>query len=129
MLDDDRLVTHVVDRHRAEPVEDPPHGRSRLLRACRIDGARDEQPVDGPGHRNVVEAETLGLLCLLLDLPHGLVVERAVAFAGRRVEHLESEEAVRPTDDLLAATHRPVSPRVRYDHDAELEPLRTMDRE
>ena len=129
VLDDDGLVAHVVDRHRAEPVEDPPHRRSSLLPAPRIDGAGDEQTVDGPRHRDVVQAETLGLLGLLLDLAHRLVVERAVALARRRVEHLEAEEAVRPADDLLAAPHRPVAARVRHDDDAELEPLRRMDRE
>ena len=129
LLDHEWLVTDVLERDRTEPVEHPRHRRSSLLPPRRIDRPGDEQAVDRPRHGHVVQAEQLRLLGCLLGRAHGLVVERATALPGRRVQHLEAEEPVGAADDLLSARRRSVAPRVRDDDDAELEALCRMDRE
>ena len=68
-----------------EPLEHPADRRSLVPLARAVDRARDDQPVHRAGHRDVVEAQPLGVLGLVLRLLDLLVRGRADARAGARV--------------------------------------------
>ena len=115
---------------RIEPIDHPADRRLAVGSPLRVDRARDDQPVDRPRHRDVVEAEALLALLLLGRLLHLLPREHALAPAARRVHRAEAEAAVRERDDLVRASRAPrVAARVSDDHDLELEPLGGMDRQ
>ena len=110
-----------------EPSENP--GDRRLLGgvvAGPID-AGDDQTLHRAGHRDVVEAESLGLLGALALALHVPVRRRADSRAGRRVGDLEAEPAVGEGKDVR--DRGPEAPGVGHDDDLELEALRRVDRE
>ena len=112
-----------------EPAEHPADRRRLVGAAVAVDRARDDQPVDRTGHRNVVEAQPLGLLLRLARRLHVLVGVRGRPLPGRRVGDPEPEAAVGKAQDLVAAGRAPVAAGIRDDDDLELEPLRGMDRQ
>ena len=73
---------------------------SRSLRS--VDRARDDQPLHRPRHRDVVEAQSLGLLLRGPRLLDVLVRGRADARARARMRDLEPEAAVGEAEDLVA---------------------------
>ena len=94
------------------------------------DGARDEEPVDRAGHRDVVEAQPLRAAGLALGVEHLVVAEDGLALTGGRVDDLEAEAPVGEREDLVGR-RRPaeIAARVGDDDDLELEPLRGVDRQ
>ena len=128
-LDHDRLVGDVVERRRIESVEHPADRRPLVRRPPRVDRAGDDQAVDRPRHRDVVEAPSLGLVRRLLGLPQRVVVECALPGARQRMTNLEAEASVGQADDLFSASCRAVAAGVRDDHDRELEALGGMHRQ
>ena len=110
-----------------EPSEHP--GDRRLLGGVVAgpDRAGDDQPLHRAGHRDVVEAESLGLLGALAFALHVLVRRRADARPGCRVRDLEAEPAVGERQDVR--DRRPDAPGVGHDDDLELEALRPVDRQ
>ena len=121
---DDRLVS-------IEPFEDPADGRRAIGGALGIDRAGDDQAIDRPRHRDVVEPEPLRTL--LVALPHRCTFpnpKTGCRSPRRRMHHPEPEPAVRERDDLVRpARATDVTPRVRHDHDLELETLCAVDRQ
>ena len=120
---DDVAVLELAD---LEPVEHPADRRLRVA-PFRIDRSGDDQAVDRARHRDVVEAEPLGLVRRLLGVPDRLVGEGGEPLSRQRVDDLEAEAAVREADDLLPAGRQALPPGVGDDHDLELEALRGMD--
>ena len=113
-----------------EPVEHPADRRRAVGGAPGIDRAGDDETVDRARHRDVVEAEPLGMLLVALGLPHLLEAEHRLPVAPCRVHHAEPETTVRERDDLVRpARAADVAPCVRDDHDLELEPLGRVDRQ
>ena len=94
-----------------------------------VDRAGDDQPVDRARHRDVVEAQPLGLVLGRARLLDVLVVEHAVPLARDRVGDAEAEAAVGEAEDLVGGRRVAVAPGVGDDDDLELEPLRRVDRE
>ena len=127
-----QLDRRLVDlRHRAvrvEALEHPADRRRAIRRSLGIDRSRDDQTVDRPRHRDVVQAKPLGALLVSCGLLHRVPGEHATPIAQRRMHHPEPEPPVRERDDLVrAARSADVAPGVRDDHDLELEALRGVD--
>src|SRR5262249_9612303 len=118
-----------IDGDGPETVQHPADRGPRLAGAIGVDRARDDELVDRPRHRHVVQAPALRLVRGLLGLPHLVVVECAAPLSGQWVADLEAEAAVGQADDLLPTRSGPIAPGVRDDDDAKLEPLRSVDRE
>src|SRR5918996_3603383 len=107
--DDARALSHELQRPFAgffqlTGVQSPQYPADR--RTCigsllRIDRARDDQAVDGPRHRHVVEPQPLGLLLGALRLAHGLVLERTAALARSGIRYTKAEPAIREAQDLV----------------------------
>jgi hypothetical protein len=112
-----------------EPVEDPAQRRRAFGVSTGIDRAGHDQPVDRTRHRNVVEAQPLGLVLTAPLGSHFLPVERALARAGDRVGDPEAEASVGQGEDLVECRRGAVATGVGDDHDLELQPLRGMDRQ
>ena len=131
-LELDRLGRRALDLvARAEPVEHPTDRRVAILRAFEIDRAGDDQPVDRARHRDVVEAQPLGVVLVLLGL-------RARRRSRRRPSRLPEIGSITRKPKLPSGRTRisfadgradAVAPGVGDDHDLELEPLRRMDRQ
>ena len=100
------------------------------MRPLGIDGAGHDEPVDGARHRDVVEAQALGILGDALGLAHLFPTEDGLALARGRMHDPEAEASVCEGENLVRR-RRParVSARVGDDHDLELEPLGRMDRQ
>jgi hypothetical protein len=110
-----------------EPIEHPTDRRQAVRRSSRIDRTRDDEAVDCPRQRDVVQTEPLGALLFSLGLANLLEAEDRVSFTLRRVHHPEPEPTVRQGEDLV----RPARPAdiatcVGDDHDLELEALRSV---
>ena len=114
---------------RVQAPQHPPDRRLALAPRLGVDRTRDDQAVDRARHRDVVEAEPLRPLLLLLRLPNLLVGEHRPADARRRVDDLEPEAAVRERDDLVGRGRSLVATCVGHDHDLELETLGCVDRQ
>ena len=114
---------------RVEPVEHPADRRRALARPLRVDRAGDDQPVDRARHRDVVEAQALGLFLALARGAHLVVAARPAALACRRMCDLEAEPPVREREDLVGRGRLAIAPRVGDDDDLELESLCGMDRQ
>ena len=127
----DRRVARLDDRVvGVEPVEHPADRRRSVGGAPGIDRAGDDETVDRARHRDVVEAKPLGMLLLARGLLHLVPAEHRLAAAPCGVHHAEPEATVRKRDDLVRpARAADVAPRVRDDHDLELEPLGRVDRQ
>ena len=132
-----RIVASQLDRRfvdlghsavRVETLQHPADRRRAVRRSFRIDRSRDDQAVDRPSHRDVVQAQPLCTLLVSGGLLHRVPAEDATPIAQCRVHHPEPEPPVRERDYLVRAartTH--VAPGVGHDHHPELEPLRRMD--
>ena len=113
-----------------EALEHPPDRRLRSARAPGVDRTRDDQPVDRTGHRDVVQPEPLGRSWSRSASRTSSNPNTGCRLAAGRVHHAEPEAPVRERDDLVRpARPADVAPRVRDDHDLELEPLGGVDRE
>jgi hypothetical protein len=134
-----RLVALQFDRRVArihdgvvglEPIEHPADGRRAIGCTPRVDGTGHDEPVDRPRHSDVIEAKPLVPLLPgrgVLDIVPG---ENALASPARRVHHPKTEASVGERDDLVRAVRAAgVAPRVRDDHDLELETFRSVNRE
>ena len=89
----------------------------------------DDQAIDRPRHRDVIEAQPLGLLLGPAGVLDVLVAEHAVPLPRHRVGDPEAEAAVGKAEDLVGRRCVPVPTGVRDDDHLELEPLRSVDRE
>ena len=136
--DEPRVVPLDLDRRVArggellvgvEAAEHPADRRRRIRLLLAVDRAGDDQPLLRAGHRDVVEAELLGLLLRAARLAHLVVVERAAALRRHGIGDAEAEAPVGEREDLVGRRRRLVAAGVGDDHDLELEPLRRMDRE
>ncbi len=110
----------------AQPIEHPADRRLLGSVAGHPERSRDEEPIPGARHRDVVEAETLGTLgmvVVLLDVAVGL---RADPRPGRRMRDLEAEAPVGEREDVRDG--RPGATRVGDHDDLELEALGRVDR-
>ncbi len=112
-----------------EALENPPDRRRLVCRACRIDGSRDDEPVDRARHCHVVQAQALGALFRLPRLLHSVVCICAAPLARDRIRDAEAETAVRQREDLVGGRRRLVAAGIGHDDDLELETLGGMDRE
>ena len=112
-----------------EPLEHPADRRRRIRLLVAVDRARDDQPLLGARHRDVVEAQLLRLLLEPARLAHLVVVECAAALRRHRIGDAEAEAAVGEREDLVRRRRRLVAARVGDDHDLELEALRRVDRQ
>ena len=122
-------VGRVFELLRVEPRKHPAD-RSRLVTgARRVDRARDDEAVDRTRHRDVVEAPSLRLGSLVLDLLHLLVVGGREARSRRRIGNAEAEATVGQAEDLVRVARCSVAACVGDDDDLELEALRAVDRE
>ena len=133
-LELDRLVARrrrPSRAHRAARAPSRSASRGRRLRSG-IDRAGDDQTVDRPRHRDVVEAQPLLAAPARAPPPRtSLVAEHRLA--GLRASGCTIRNPKRPSESATISSRpaRPadVAPRVRDDHDLELEPLRGVDRE
>ena len=116
----------VLDLPELEPIEHPTDRRLRVG-PRHVDRSGNDQLVDGAGHRHVVQAQPLGVGRGLLGVPHLVVLERADALPGERVDHLEAEPPVREADDLLTPGRHALAAGVGDDDNLELEALRGVD--
>ena len=107
----------------------PPQRGRGIRRARRIDGAGDDQPVDRPRHRHVVETQPLGPVLSLPRLADLVVAEHAAPAARDRVGYPEAKATVREREQLVRPRRRSVAARVGDDHDLELEPFGGVDRQ
>src|SRR5207302_691971 len=84
-----------------EPAQHPADRRLALRGGARLDGPGDDQAVDRPRHRDVVEPQPLGPLLLPALLAHGLELARAelLLLADEADEALD----VRPAQLLVRA--------------------------
>ena len=112
-----------------EPPQHPADRRPLVGLPLRIDGAGDDQAIDRPRHRHVVEPQPLGLVLRRPGFLDAVVAEDAVALAGRRVGDAEAEAAVGEAEDLVGRGSVAIAARIGDDHDLELEPFRRVDRQ
>ena len=126
----DRRLSRSLELGRAVEAAEHPADRRLLVRLpVAVDRARHDQAVDRPRHRDVVEAQPLGLVLRTPGLRDGVVAERRVALAGRRIRDPEAEAPVGEAEDLVGGRRVAVAARVGDDDDLELEPLGGVDRQ
>ena len=128
-LDLHRSVRDALPRLLVKPESaQHPSDRRLLADVGRIsDRSGDDEPLLRAGHRDVVEAQPLGLLGALPMSPDVLVGLGADACPRRRVRDLEAEPPVGQGEDVRRG--RTAAPCVRDHHDLELQPLGGVDRE
>ena len=100
-------VLRLGELARLQPIEHPADRRLGVCAPLGVDGARDDQPVDSPSHRDVVEAQPFGLLLLATRLPNSVVLECAATLAGRGVGDPEAEAPIGQAEDLVRAKAPP----------------------
>ena len=114
----------------AEAGEHPADRCVSIALRVGVDRARDDQAVDRPRHRHVVEAQPLGPIFALLRCAHLVVAEDAGSLSRRRIDDAKTEATIGADEDFVGRRSSPrVTPRVCHDNDLELEPLRRVDRE
>ena len=113
---------------RAQPVERPADEATRPVQATRVERAGDDEPVDGTGHGDVVEAASLGLLRRALGLANLVVAEDPDPLAARGIRNPDPEAAVRQAEDLVRLSLDGRAAGVAHDDDRELEALGRVNR-
>src|SRR4029078_3737179 len=94
-----------------------------------IERRRDEEAMERPRHRDVIEAQALRPLFFLPGLLNRVVRVRAARFAGDRVGGAGAEAFVGKRQKLMYSGRGPVAPGVRDDDHLELQTLRRVDRQ
>ena len=114
---------------RVEARQHPADRRHFVGAATRIDRSRDDQPVDRPCHRHVVEPQSLRALLCLSRFLHHVELVGAAGLARDRIGDAKAEPTVRKGEDLVRRRRCLVPSGVGHDDDLELESLRSVDRQ
>ena len=112
-----------------EPAEHPADRRLLVGLPLAVDRSGDDQAVDRPRHRDVVEPEPLRLVLRCPGVLDALVAEDAVPSPGRGVGDAEAEASVGEAEDLVGRGRVAIAAGIRDDDDLELEALGGVDRQ